>query len=252
MSPLSNNIKPSSPDPAHAVNESKPVAPIAQAQQPQVVYLSRPLTPHEPHISDDVLRRHKESKQRYPELNLSDGEYVIIAIRRHPIGLIEIWAVVALMALLTFAFLPFYAANQSLFAGLFSQSADALPSAAVMVLPLLLMTALFAVGGYIATVVYTGNKFFLTNESVIQIIRVSLFSTKEQTISLANIEDASFRKHGILQTLLNYGSLRLSTEGDETTYRFNFVANPRNQISILNNAVESFKNGRPVDVDENS
>ena len=40
--------------------------------------------------------------------------------------------------------------------------------------------------------------------------------------------------------------MRLSTEGEETTYRFNFVEDPKRQIAIVNNAVESFKNGRPV------
>jgi len=81
---------------------------------------------------------------------------------------------------------------------------------------------------------------------VIQEIQTSLFTKHEQTVSLINIEDASFEQKGILQTLLNYGSIRLSTEGDETTYRFNYVSDPKQQIATLNNAVEAFKNGRPV------
>ena len=40
--------------------------------------------------------------------------------------------------------------------------------------------------------------------------------------------------------------MRLSTEGQETTYRFNYVERPKEQVAIVNNAVESFKNGRPV------
>jgi uncharacterized membrane protein YdbT with pleckstrin-like domain len=87
----------------------------------------------------------------------------------------------------------------------------------------------------------------MTNESVIQEIQHSLFSRHEQTVSLGSIEDASFRQSGILQTLLNYGTVRLSTEGEETTYRFSYVTNPRRHVSILNNAIESFKNGRAVD-----
>jgi hypothetical protein len=47
--------------------------------------------------------------------------------------------------------------------------------------------------------------------------------------------------------MLNYGTVRLSTEGEETTYRVSYVANPRHHIAVLNNAIESFKNGRPVD-----
>jgi hypothetical protein len=98
--------------------------------------------------------------------------------------------------------------------------------------------------------VYLANKFFLTNESVIQEVQLSLFSRHEQTVSLGNIEDASFRQSGMLQSILDYGSIRLSTEGDETTYRFNYVSNPKKQIALLNNAVEAFKLGRPVDTDE--
>jgi hypothetical protein len=94
--------------------------------------------------------------------------------------------------------------------------------------------------------VYTGNKFFLTNESVIQEIKTSLFDKHEQTVSLINIEDSSYEQRGVLQQMLNYGSIRLSTEGDETTYRFTYVANPKKEVAVLNNAVEAFKNGRPV------
>jgi uncharacterized membrane protein YdbT with pleckstrin-like domain len=125
-------------------------------------------------------------------------------------------------------------------------------SFASLAMVLLGLVVLIFLGGILATIVYEGNRFFLTNESVTQHIQTSLFSKKEQTISLSNIEDASFTQHGILQHMLNYGSLRLSTEGDETTYRFSFVENPSNQVALLNNAVEAFKNGRPVDPDENS
>ena len=108
------------------------------------------------------------------------------------------------------------------------------------------LIVLVFLGGVIATMVYESNRFFLTNESVTQHIQISPFSRKEQTISLINIEDASFRQSGIIQTLLNYGTLRLSTQGDETTYRFSFVSDPGHQVAVLNDAVESFKNGRPI------
>jgi hypothetical protein len=78
---------------------------------------------------------------------------------------------------------------------------------------------------------------------------MTLFSRLEQTVSLGNIEDASFTQHGIFQQVFNYGDIRLSTEGDETTYRFSFVASPKDHIARLNNAVEAFKNGRPISDD---
>jgi len=215
-------------------------------QPPQVVYMTRPAEPVAQHISDKAKMRHEESKKAFPGLNLSEGEYVISAVRRHPIGLLSIWAVVALAMALTFIvgpillrdFLPNFvgslSAEQQFNGGLF----------------VVLLAALFILGGVVATVVYRGNRFFLTNESVIQNIQTGLVTQKEQTISLTNIEDASFRQTGLIQTILNYGALRLSTEGDETTYRFSFVANPKRQVDLLNNAVEAFKNGRPVDPNE--
>lgn len=213
----------------------------------QVVHVARPLDPQQLVISPETQRKHEESKIRHPSLNLSDGEYVILAIRRHPIGLFPIWGVVVLLGLLSFLALPLYASARETFASMLMTTSQVLPSAAAIGFFLLGLLALFVLGGVIATAVYLGNKFYLTNESVIQVIKPSLFSTNEQTVSLGNIEDASYQQQGILQSMFNYGSLRLSTEGDETTYRFSYVDNPKTQVSILNNAVEAFKNGRPVD-----
>ncbi len=220
--------------------------PINTTAQPNVVWMARPHDPKAPYISEAVRSKHEESKKQYPYLNLSEGEYVISAVKRHPIGLMAIWGVVAIIiALAIFGIFAIMGARGGILDGVIAE--ESLPSLALMLLGLIV---LFFVGGLFATQVYEGNRFFLTNESVTQHIQTSLFSRKEQTVSLANIEDASFRQHGILQSLLNYGSIRLSTEGDETTYRFNLVENPGNQIAILNNAVESFKNGRPIDISE--
>ncbi len=209
---------------------------------PQVVYMTRAVDPHEQEVSPEIKAKHDQSMKRFPHLNLSDGEFVMSAINRHPIGLVSIWAVVAVAILVIFVGFPLLLSGGALFGGK-NLSTSAIMSGGIV---LLLAAVLFVLGGIIATVIYQANRFYLTNESVIQHIQTSLFSKKDQTISLANIEDASYRQHGILQVLLNYGSIRLSTEGEETTYRFNFVAKPKNEIDRLNNAVEAFKNFRPV------
>lgn len=212
----------------------------------QMVYVARPHEPIKQHISDEVKQKHADSKRQFPHLNLSEGEYIISAIRRHPIGLFQIWSVVAIaIFLLIFLIIWVMTAQTSESAFL---SAESTPWLALILLTLVIF---MFIGGLIATIVYEGNRFFLTNESVTQHIQLALFSKKEQTISLGNIEDASFRQHGVLQSLLNYGSIRLSTEGDETTYRFNYVSNPSKQIALLNDAVEAFKMGRPVNENDN-
>jgi hypothetical protein len=208
---------------------------------PQVVHLSRAIDPVQQEVSPEVKARHEKSVAEHPSLNLSGHEFIISAIRRHPIGLlIPVGLTIFLIALTASILINFPLIIESL--GVFDP-----PTYGPILFVGLLLIALFAIGGYIAVWVYLNNRFFLTNESVIQELQLSLFVRKEQTVSLANIEDASFDQHGILQAILNYGSIRLSTEGDETTYRFTYVSNPKKQIEILNNAVEAFKNGRPIE-----
>ena len=234
----------------HPKQTGPPQDPRQHDGHPPVVYVTRPVEPLAPVLTEEMLARHEESKRKYPNLHLSDGEYVIFGINRHYIGLIEIWGFVILLSFMLLFGLTYYAANPAFFADLFLSDAELLPTPALVAIPVLIIIGLFALGGWIAHIVYTGNKFFLTNESVIQVIRTSLFSTSEQIISLGNVEDASYMQHGILQYLFNYGTLRLSTEGEETTYLFIFAPNPKPQHSKLNEAVEAFKMGRPVDVDE--
>lgn len=211
--------------------------PPKNVEEPQqVVHVARPLDPAEPVITPETLRKHEESVAKHPTLNLSKGEYIISEVRRHWIGLVGF---VSAGALLAFAVLFVLAMYPTLV-----PSGE--PSFDSLIMPAILLLILIGLGTYIVAWVYLNNKFFLTNESVIQEIQTSLFAHNEQTVSLSNIEDASYTQTGILQMLFNYGSIRLSTEGDETTYRFHYVSNPKQQIATLNNAVEAFKNGRPV------
>lgn len=230
--------------PSHAPQPPQNQSGVDEKDGPQHVWAARPVMPEHPEVPHEATRFHEDSARKYPELNLSHGEFVISAVRRHPIGLISIWFVSVLIIVLSFVILGVFAANNQAFLEPFGL--DGGTGMAFMGVIMLILMALAFVGGLISTYVYMQNKFFLTNESVVQFIQHSLFSRKEQTVSLSNIEDASYRQHGILQHLLNYGNIRLSTQGDETTYRFSYVTNPKHQIALLNNAVEAFKMGRPV------
>lgn len=223
---------------SHTVDSSSYTQDKLHAQK--IGRMNRPLEPAEVAISEETKRRHEQSMRDYPDLNLSEHEYVISDVPRHPIGMIGPLIATGLSVTLVFILLlnyPFFAEALNL----------PMTSYGLLLLMGILLILLFIIGGYLAIWVYLSNKFYLTNESVIQEIQMSIFSKREQTVSLMNIEDASYSQKGPIQTLFDFGSIRLSTEGEETTYRFNYVAGPRDQIAILNNAVEGFKNGRPVD-----
>lgn len=218
--------------------------PLYARPQPatQVVHVARSLEPEHPVVSAETKKLHDRSMRLYPDLNLSEGEYVISAVRRHSIGIIAPLALGTFLIGVTFSILFNYSYIVSALGitGTFA-------SVGAVAMPLLIFAVMVGLGMAISYYVYIQNRFFLTNESVIQEIQTSLFSRQEQTVSLSNIEDASFTQTGILQQVFDYGNIRLSTEGDETTYRFNYVAHPKTHIARLNNAVESFKNGRPVE-----
>lgn len=215
------------------------------ANEPKVVHAVRQPDAVNLSVSDDNARRHDESVKRYPHLNLSEGEFVVIDVKRHPVGLLLPVIATALTILALVAVLIVYPSDLN------SAGGPALPTYEQIIIPTMLFMLLVGIGGSIAVWVYLQNQFYMTNESVIQEIQHSLFSRHEQTVSLGSIEDASFKQSGIFQMMFDYGTVRLSTEGEETTYRFTYVANPRNHVAILNNAIEAFKNGRPVDPYEN-
>ena len=210
------------------------------SQEPNVIHASRAYEPVVSEISDELRQKHERSMRLFPFLNLSEGEFVIIKVTRHIIGVLApVASTTAVLCLIVAIWIMYPVLLDSDASG----SMPAMSTVSLLCLGLGGITGLF---GYIAVWVYMRNTFYLTNESVIQEIQYSLFAKHEQTVSLGSIEDVSYVQNGILQTLFNYGSIRLSTEGEETTYRFHYVANPKHQVAVINNSVEAFKNGRPV------
>jgi hypothetical protein len=190
-------------------------------------------------ISNELMAKHEDSQHRYPRVHLSKGEYVIMEVRRHPIGLVSILFLVLLMVAAVLVLIPYYTMNREAIASTFKIGLDSLPTGADVTMPLLGVAALFLLGGFLAVYVYVNNLFYLTNESIMQYIQTSIFSTKEQQINLVNVDDVSYRQEGILQQVLNYGTLRVSTEGDERNpYVFPFVARPQMVTRTINDAME--------------
>ena len=185
-------------------------------------------------VSEEVKLKHIRSKQSFPDLNLSEHEYVLAVFKRHPIGLFLPTIISSILIFLTFLVIINFKPDNGLY-----NPAAILSFGVLFIILIILVT-------YIYYHVYNSNKLFLTNEMVIQRIQLGLFSMSEQSISLADVEDANYTQSGLFQHIFNYGSIKLSTIGDEHTYSFIYASNPKKKIDDLNSAVEAFKNGRPV------
>lgn len=207
-------------------------------QTPAQVFRMRQQRSANAQVTPEEDAMHKQSVVQYPELALSPGEYVLQVVRRHPIGLVGIWFITGFLVLVALAVVPFYAANLDLFAQFFAIKTSHLPTPAAVATPSLILAAFFLLGGAIATWVYNNNRFYITTESIIQFVQYSLFNSKQQVVNLINVEDVSADQTGILQQVLNYGTLRLSTQGQETIYHFRWVASPNNVVHDVNDATE--------------
>ena len=155
--------------------------------------------------------RHERSKRDFPGLKLDEGEYVEFFFKRAKVCLYAIWGGVfcgLVMILLGFLLV------------LLGQSMIDEMGRNFMFILLAALLAAALIIGLLALKIYNGNKLYITNRHVTQMVMNSPVSTSINIIDLISVEDASFRQTNILQKLLHYGTFRLSTVGDETTYTF--------------------------------
>lgn len=164
---------------------------------------------------DDSLAkiRHERSKKDFPGLRLEDDEYVEFAFRRARICLTMIvfgTGIGLIVVLLAFLLVLM---GQSMI--------DDMGRIFLYIMLTALLAAAILIGA-IALRIYNGNKLFITNKHVIQMSMVFPVAHSVNIIDLASVEDASFRQENLWQNMFHYGTLRLSTVGDETTYTFKY------------------------------
>jgi hypothetical protein len=174
---------------------------------------------------------HDRSVHDYPDILFSPTEYVVIDVERSVLGLVQVWffACLAFAAVIGITFLISWTAP--------TESQDE-----IAIIGFAAALGSF-VGGAIATYVFRANYFIVTNERVFSRIQTSPFSQRSQNVELEHIEDCSYRQSGPIQMIFNYGSIRLSTVGDEQTYRFTFVTRPADQFKVINNVIQQVDEG---------
>lgn len=181
-----------------------------------------------------------QSRGGVEELNLSKGEVLLREVHRHPIVMIGIYvsgiATLLLIIVIAISLISFTGNPPEGF--LTEEAFPAIPSTAVILeaFGLGLLSIIFTL---ISLRINAGNRFYVTTESVVQRLQNSIFHVQNQQINLLNIEDVTYEKHGLFQHMFNYGTVRMSTEGDETTYLFKFTPDPKTVADHVLNAQEA-------------
>ncbi len=179
-----------------------------------------------------VKIRHERSKKDFPGLKLEDDEYVELAFRRAKICLIMIFvAIFFSVAVILMAFLL----------AILSQSMlDEMGKNFIFIILSSLLASAIIIG-IISIIIYRHNRLFVTNKHVIHMTMDSLVSNSVNVIDLISVEDVSFHQKGILQNLLHYGTLRLATVGDETTYTFKYSDISPSDLNTVTKIITSAK-----------
>lgn len=87
--------------------------------------------------------------------------------------------------------------------------------------------------------VYNQSRMLITNENVIEIRQMSLFSRKVSHLNMINVEDVTVIKRGILQTIFNYGTLTTETAGEQDNFVFINTPTPDIYRRMIINAHEA-------------
>jgi uncharacterized membrane protein YdbT with pleckstrin-like domain len=106
----------------------------------------------------------------------------------------------------------------------------------------LAFAALIVMFAWIGAIIYKGNRWIVTSDSITQIQQISLFKKQTSQLSLENLEDVTFEQNNIIQTIFNYGTLKVETAGEHSKFQFPFCPNPKKCAVDVIEAHEVFMN----------
>jgi hypothetical protein len=162
---------------------------------------------------------------------MSPGEQVICNIKRHPIGLLGIYLMSGILLLLLFGAV---AALPSLVTDLSSSDKMYAFVGAIA------LAALIVVFAWVGIIIYNGNRWIVTSDSITQIQQTGLFRKQTSQLSLENLEDVTFEQTGLIQTLFNYGTLKAETAGERSKFQFPYCPHPQKCAVEIIEAHEKF------------
>jgi hypothetical protein len=167
---------------------------------------------------------------------MQEGERLVCDVKRHPIGIFAIYItmgfILIVAAILVFVLLPAITSSSS-------GGADSVGQIGTYGFALLVLVS--AVYGLIATIVYWGNRWVVTSDSLTQITQTSLFHRESAQLSLAHIEDVTAEQNGIMTHIFNYGVLKVETAGHLEKFMFLYCPNPNYYATQILHARETYE-----------
>jgi uncharacterized membrane protein YdbT with pleckstrin-like domain len=162
---------------------------------------------------------------------MQEGERVICEIKRHPAGL---WGLYIGSALLLLILVAGVALVPTLLPDATSSTKEALALGATIIAAIILLYT------YVARIVYQGNRWIVTSDSLTQVTQVGLFRKMSSQLSLANLEDVTADQNGLIQSVIGFGTLKVETAGEHSKFTFPFCPTPNEYAKKIIAAHEAY------------
>jgi hypothetical protein len=150
---------------------------------------------------------------------MQPGEHVICEIKRHPFGILTIFAAEGLLLIILAVFALVVAPN--MLGGDSRGTVTAIGGAFFFVFAVVSLTFVF-----IANVVYWGNRWVVTSDSITQVRQTGLFHKQSSQLSFGNLEDITAEQNGMLPQFFHFGTLKAETAGESSKFIFMYCPNP--------------------------
>jgi hypothetical protein len=144
---------------------------------------------------------------------------VVCEIKRHPIGIIGMYASVGFLllviAIVAFGVAPGIMTN-------YGRGQVMLVGALIFIISAILG------GGFLAIVhkIYWDNCWIVNDDSITQIKRISLFDKQTSQLSLGDLEDITAEQDGMLAQMFHFGVISAETAAATDKFTFVYCPNP--------------------------
>lgn len=159
-------------------------------------------------------------------VQLQDGEVLVLLCRRHWVYLWPLLALYGLIALVA-AGLAVVVTRMLDLEGTARAAALGLAGAWVLY---------WLVRAYVAWFRYRHDQWVITNQRLIDSQRRHWFHKEVASADLVDVQDTSVERHGLLETMLNYGDLVCQTAGQQLNFVLSGIPDPVSVLTTLDRA----------------
>lgn len=177
-------------------------------------------------------------RKHFHLIEYDKDEQLLYEIRKHPIGLVGVYA----MGL--FVVVAIFGATLGL-AALLQSNGDPLEVGTDLGFlrpAILLVGAIIAIFALVMTAIaaylYQSNVVYVTNEKIAQVLYRTLFDRKISQLSIGDVQDVTTTQKGIFAQGFNYGTLVIETAGEQQNYKFTLTPRPYEASKAIVNAHE--------------